>query len=235
MTTKNQKLKNILLFSGGLDSFIAWHYLNHPPVLFMKAGQSYEKKELATVKYFSKLYKDMELHIDKSINISTWEESNHYIPYRNVFFTMVASLYAPVVYLVGILGDSVNDNNLDATKKMGIFYNNFNNNPVIVTSPFYKMSKSQIVKWYLEKGLPLSDLLRTRSCYDKGTSGHCGKCGSCFRRWVAFENNGIHEKYDSPPWQWKEVNNYLKKIKKGLYDQQRSKETLFALKKHIEI
>lgn len=236
MTTKTILSERILLFSGGLDSFIAWHYLNYPPVLFMKAGQSYESKEFATVKYFSSRYKNMELHIDESINVSSWEEPNDYIPYRNVFFTMVASLYAPLVYLVGIRGDSVDDNNPAATNNMGRFYNNFNHNESVkITSPFYEMSKSQIIRWYLKSGLSQNDLLRTRSCYDNRSKNQCGKCGSCFRRWVAFENNGIKERYDSPPWQWGEAANYIQKMKIGLYDPLRTEETLLALRKYVKV
>lgn len=227
-----KKYKEILLFSGGLDSFIAWHYLGHPPVLFINAKQSYAKKELETVKYFAKKLK-MELIIDNSLDLSKWESKNHYIPYRNVFFSMIASLYASKVYLVGIKGDSVDDNNSKITKVMSRFYENFNSNKKIeVTSPFYEMTKKQIVKWYLDQKLPIDDLIRSRSCYDKNSKTQCGKCGSCFRRWVAFENNGIKEPYDFNPWEWEEVKVYKKNMKKNLYDKERTKETMRALKKY---
>lgn len=232
----NQKHNSILLFSGGLDSFIAWHYLNHPPVLFMDAGQSYAPKELKTVKYFARKYPKMKLCVDRSLDLSTWEEKNFYIPYRNVLFSLVASLYAPTIYLVGIKGDSVVDNNPNATRLMSKFFPNFNaTKNMLVTSPFYKMSKSRIVKWYLDQGLPLGDLLRTRSCYDKDSAGQCGKCGSCFRRWVALENNNIREQYDSPPWKWIEVKKYIRKIRAGHYDKERAAETLQALSKYIKL
>lgn len=232
----NYKNKKILLFSGGLDSFIAWHYLDHPVTLFINAGQSYVQKESETVKYFSQKYENMKLKVDNSLDLSQWEEKNYYIPYRNVFFSMVGSLYAPRVYLIGIQGDSVDDNNPIATKLMSKFFMNFNyDKKVVITSPFYKKSKSQIVQWYLKKKLPVEDLLRTRSCYDKDSYGQCGKCASCFRRWVALENNDIKEDYDSPPWEWIEVKNYIKKMKLGLYDKKRTEETFNALKKYKKL
>lgn len=232
----NYKYKTILLFSGGLDSFIAWHYLNYPPILFMNAGQSYIKKEIEVVKYFNKKYKKIKIHIDKSLNLTQWEEKNYYIPYRNILFSMIGSLYASKVYLIGIKGDSVDDNNSNATKLMSEFFINFNTNKkIIITSPFYQMSKSQIVRWYLEQKLSVQDLLKTRSCYNKNTRNQCGKCSSCFRRWVALENNNIKEKYDSYPWEWEEVKNYIKKMKAGLYDQKRTQETFYALKKYIKL
>ncbi|MFA6423574.1 MAG: 7-cyano-7-deazaguanine synthase [Patescibacteria group bacterium] len=227
-----KKYKEILLFSGGLDSFIAWHYLGHPPVLFLDAKQSYVKKEFGTVKYFAKKLK-MNLIIDNTLDLLKWEKENYYIPYRNVFFAMIASLYAEKVYLVGIKGDSVDDNNSEITKVMSSFLENFNSGQKIeITSPFYNMTKSEIVKWYLDQKLPIDDLKRSRSCYDKNSKTQCGECGSCFRRWIAFENNGIKEKYDKNPWDWKELENYRIRMEKGLYDKSRSKETIQVLKKY---
>lgn len=228
-----KKYDSILLFSGGMDSYIAWHYLNRPPVIFLNAKQSYWRKELDAVKNISKKYKDMKVIVDGSLDLSKWEEDDHYIPYRNVFFSMIASLYAKKVYLVGIKGDLVDDNNPKAARLMSGFYKNFNHNQeVVVTSPFYNMTKSEIVKWYIGKRLPIKNLLISRSCYAESSSGQCGRCSSCFRRWVALENNDVHENYDSPPWEWKEVKRYVVDIKKGKYDEDRAKETLAALKKH---
>lgn len=231
-----KKYDSVLLFSGGLDSYIAWHYLNHPPVIFLNAKQSYFQKELIAVQNIAQKNKNMELIVDNSLDLSFWEEPDHYIPYRNVFFSMIASLYSDKVYLIGIKGDRVDDNNPEATKLMSIFYRNFNHeNKVTVTSPFYNMTKSEIVKWYLDKKLPVENLLLTRSCYGTDSLNQCGKCSSCFRRWVALENNGIKEKYDSNPWEWSEVKRYLDDIKKGVYNKDRAKETIQALSKYINL
>lgn len=228
--------KEILLFSGGLDSYIAWHYLHKPPVLFFDAKHSYGEKELATVTHFATRHTEMQLEIDRTLDLSSWEKADFYIPYRNVLFTMIGSLYAPKVHLIGIKGDSVNDNNLEATKRMAEFYNHFDPEaPITVTSPFYEMTKTQIIEWYAKQGLPIEDLIRTRSCYDKSVEGQCGRCGSCFRRWVAFENNGISENYVSPPWEWQQVDKYIEDMKQGRYDEARTEETLKALSKFSEV
>ena len=230
------KHNEILLFSGGLDSYIAWHYLNKPPVLFFDAKHSYANKELKTVTHFANRHPEMILEIDHTLNLEPWEKADFYIPYRNVLFTMIGSLYASKVHLIGIRGDSVNDNNPEATKKMAEFYNLFDPEaPIEVSSPFYDMTKTKIVEWYLKQGLPVEDLTRTRSCYDKNTDGQCGKCGSCFRRWVAFENNGVTEKYDSSPWEWEAVDRYIEDMKQGKYDQYRTEETLQALSNYRKV
>lgn len=228
--------KEVLLFSGGLDSYVAWHYLDKPPVLFLDAKQSYVDKERTTVTHFANRHPEMQLEIDRTLDLSAWERANFYIPYRNVLFSMVGSLYAPQVHLIGIKGDSVNDNNPEATKRMSEFYNHFDPEaPITVSSPFYEMTKSQIVEWYIKQDLPVDDLVRTRSCYDKNVAGQCGRCGSCFRRWVAFENNGITEEYVSPPWQWQMVDQYIDDMRQGRYDEARTSETLSALSKFRQI
>jgi 7-cyano-7-deazaguanine synthase in queuosine biosynthesis len=227
-----QTFKSILLFSGGLDSFIAWHYLHRPPVLFINARQSYADKELKATRLLARRCK-MRSYEDNSFNLSEWEEKNYYIPYRNILFAMVGSLYAQKVYLIGVRGDRVDDNNPVATALMTNFFGHFNsNNGIRVTSPFYKMSKSQIVQWYVRQQLPIQDLLATRSCYNKFTPNQCGECPSCFRRWVALENNNIHEKYDVEPWKWIGAKEYIKNMKTGLYDSLRIKETIAALSKY---
>ena len=40
----------ILLFSGGIDSFIAYHYLKEPRTLYLDLGTPYTKKEIEFVK-----------------------------------------------------------------------------------------------------------------------------------------------------------------------------------------
>lgn len=230
MNTK-YKHESILLFSSGLDSFIAWHYLGKPPALFCDARQSYVAKELHAVKLLARRCR-MRLYVDRTLDLSSWEQRDYYIPYRNVFFAMVASLYAPSIYLIGIKGDRVDDNNPRATALMGSFLNHFNSNSILkITSPFYRMSKSQTVRWYIRQGLPVRDLLATRSCYDKSTAAQCGRCPSCFRRWVALEHNGIREHYDAPPWLWSGVGTYLRKMKAGSYDPQRTRETMEVLRR----
>lgn len=58
-----------------------------------------------------------------------------------------------------------------------------------VTAPLGNLVKHEIVRVGLEAGAPLD---RTWSCYrDHGT--HCGTCGPCFMRRIAFDMNGISD------------------------------------------
>jgi len=58
----------------------------------------------------------------------------------------------------------------------------------------------------------------------------CGRCSACFRRWVAFKNNGLEEEYEYPILDYKEIPTYLEKMSVQKYDPQRTFETLNALR-----
>ena len=42
-------MRQILLFSAGLDSFPAWHYLGRPPALYFDIRHHFREQELAAV------------------------------------------------------------------------------------------------------------------------------------------------------------------------------------------
>ena len=107
------------------------------------------------------------------------------------------------------------------------------NKKVEILSPFFKYTKSQIVEWYKDKNLSLIDLKNTVSCYSNIGTLKCGKCSSCFRRWIAMEKSGIHEDYLNKIEKWKKIPEYIKKMKiKGHYDEQRIGDTFLILKKY---
>ena len=60
---------------------------------------------------------------------------------------------------------------------------------VKLSSPFCKISKSEICRIAKELGVPLK---KTWSCY-KGESVHCGICGTCLERKEAFNGAGIKD------------------------------------------
>ena len=85
----------ILLFSGGLDSYIAWDYLGRPKTLYFDIGHKYCVHEIERIK---ELVPDT--IIDSRLRLSDWEEKDANIPMRNVFFVMMASFYGDRIVLV---------------------------------------------------------------------------------------------------------------------------------------
>lgn len=216
----------ILLFSGGPDSFIAYHYLNKPKTLYVDLGHRYAAHEIERVK---KLVPDTV--IDTRLNLADWEAKDANIPLRNAFLTMIASHYDSDVVLVVQKGE------LNIPDRSVRFFNQFqemltflSEKLITISDAFFDMTKTQMVKWYLKEGLNPDTLISTRSCYSPGENP-CGACAACFRRWVAFINNDIIEKYENDITKYSEIPEYIEKMKHGKYDSVRTEETLRALRK----
>jgi len=60
---------------------------------------------------------------------------------------------------------------------------------LVVSAPFVRMNKSEIVKLGAELGVPYKE---TWSCY-KGGKIHCGVCSSCRERKRAFQEAGVFD------------------------------------------
>ena len=216
----------ILLFSGGLDSYIAWHYLNKPKTLYVDLGHRYAAHEIEMVQ---KLLPDTA--IDTRLNLAQFEERDANIRLRNCFLVMVASYYDKDVVLVVQKGEL---NIPDRSVKFFNFYSDFLTDMweqrVTVSTPFFHMTKTEMVRWYLDEGLDPDVLLSTRSCYSPDDNP-CGNCAACFRRWVALINNDLSEEYTNDITKYSNIRDYIQKMNKGWYDKKRTKETFDALRK----
>jgi 7-cyano-7-deazaguanine synthase in queuosine biosynthesis len=197
-----KKEKTVLLYSGGLDSFIAAKLLKPDVLLYIKTGCRYETKELKKLKLAEKELGWKIKYVDGSF-LKTFEQNNGHIPLRNLFFTQIASLYGDVVYLIGLKGELSKDKNTRFKNKTNNLLNYLFNDKmdenfkkIRIELPFKSLTKTQLIKLYLNNGFDVDDLERyTVSCYHEKYNA-CGKCNACFRRWVAETLNGIERKYE---------------------------------------
>jgi 7-cyano-7-deazaguanine synthase in queuosine biosynthesis len=229
-------VESILLISGGIDSLIAWFYLKKPWMLYCKLGHKYQAKELASLKGLGQAIPEFKekLIFDNSLEIGSWEVGDKaYIPNRNLLLAICASNFSDRIYMGGIKGDDVEDKNPKAFKVMSKCLTKISKNRQIkILSPFWKMTKEQIIKWYLLQGYPAEWLNISISCYDKNYKGQCGECPSCFRKWIALESVGIKMESKKPMWKWPEINNYIIKMKNREYDIERTRTTFKVLRKY---
>ena len=219
----------ILLFSGGLDSYIAWEYLNRPKTIYFDLGHRYAADEVSVVR---KLISDT--IIDSRLNLADWEEPDANIPMRNAFLVMMASHYDQDIILVVQKGEmEIPDRTRDFLLHSGKEITRLRKNKgrlYVVSSPFIYKTKTQMVRWYIRNQFEMEPLLQTRSCYTPGDLP-CGACSACFRRWVAFQNCGVSEKHVKSILNYNKIPEYVEKMMKGEYDKQRTEETLNALTK----
>jgi len=183
----------ILLFSGGIDSLSAWFYLGKPKAMYINLKTKYSKKEMKCIKELQKLIPDLTVDIINDINFGQFEEKkNAYIPNRNLLLSIIASNYSNNIILAGIKDDVVEDKNPKAFKEMSKLLTLISKQRNIkITSPFWDMSKIDIINWMKKNVDNYQKILETSvSCYSKGNK-QCGNCPSCLRKAIAFENCGL--------------------------------------------
>ncbi len=179
-------MSEILLFSGGIDSYVAWHYLDKPQTVYFDIGSKYSEKE---VEFVSALIPST--IIDRSLFLGdTEQEDSAYIPFRNLFFALLGAKYADTIIIAGLKDDMVSDKNEDIFKEFSMLMTTLESRKLKVVSPFWHLTKSQVVKWFMDN-VDWSGhmLLNTISCYSGEV--YCGKCPACFRKWCALKDNNI--------------------------------------------
>lgn len=226
-------MSRILLWSGGLDSTIAWFYLGKPKTVFVNLGHKYHAQEYFTCKALAKRLK-MDFVLEKRLYLGDMEQEDAYIPMRNLFLAMVGALHGDTIYMVFQKGEqSIPDRSPKFLQEASAFLSFLNGRKIEVQSPFMDRTKVDIVKWFLTKGLPLDVLYRSYSCFAKDIfESPCGECAACFRRWIAFEHNDLPLIFKRDVKEWKGIKDYVHKIKEGYYEEQRAKEIETVLRRH---
>ena len=190
---RNEGEKVVLLYSAGLDSFIA-DFLFHPEVLLnVKIGSRYEDKENLFLKRQCNDLQISDRLVTEDLGfLGKFENANAFVPLRNMYFLMIGSHYGDRVMLSALKGETSTDKSEGFRNNLERTINDLKIKPTKITFPFKRFTKTQILKMYLENS-GNADLLReyTVSCYDKAHV-RCGNCISCFRRWVAEENNNLN-------------------------------------------
>lgn len=227
-----EKHRQILLFSGGIDSFVAYHFLGYPQTLYFNLRNQYAEKEMAVVK---QLIPDT--IIDDSLNLSNSEDPvTGYIPFRNLLVACRAVQYSDNIVIAGVADDRVSDKNENIFMKFSSIMSEMEGRDIRVHSPFWTMTKAEVVKWYLDKVGQRQTLFSTVSCYDP-SSRYCGRCPACFRKWLAlwtnnicwdFEDYGLMHRYYVEAYNWINHNRG-----KGLHPQ-RARHTLIAVRQFFD-
>jgi 7-cyano-7-deazaguanine synthase in queuosine biosynthesis len=191
----------VLLFSGGLDSFCLWHLLHRPPCMYALLGHKYEARERQSIGVLQAEFgfKNLEVTFVDRLTLGDLEMDDAHIPLRNVYLTMLASHLSDTVILGSLRGEQSYDKDKTFERLTTKLVSRCEQSKFRVIRPAAKWTKAQLVREYLKRGGKEKWLGYTVSCYEP--EGFCGKCQSCFRRWVAMSLNGIEEKYATKPYE----------------------------------
>lgn len=188
-------MARVLMFSGGMDSFILKQIFQIPnkECLFVRFGT---KENITEERFLDKHFPGVH-KVD--LPLVGFELDNKIIPFRNHFLALVGMQFANEIYFAFTAGDTTRDKDFVFKSQMEGVANYFSLSedkvrwpwPYLVHLPFKMQTKTQIVAEYLKQGYPPGDLLeKSVSCYN-GSSNGCGHCRSCIRKFVALKLNDI--------------------------------------------
>lgn len=232
---------SILLFSGGLDSSIAFFYLQSfltekPDLLHVYLGTKYSDIELKVVKKFSETF-NSNLFISNNLNLGQWEESNANIQMRNSFLIMNASYYSSHIFLVVQKDEqSIPDRSPEffnkITKYLNFLWKDKINKQLkrkfIIDPVFPHMTKRDMLKWFIKNFPDKVDSLlnNTFSCFQPRNGKACKSCSACMRYWSVFRWFGYLKDWDIEITKSESFKIYTKRAKIGDLGPNRSKEWL---------
>jgi 7-cyano-7-deazaguanine synthase in queuosine biosynthesis len=204
----------VVFFSGGMDSFVNLSWANtrrkfqhpRPVALYVNFHHRYAEREIAAARALCPKLGPTSLWI-RDLSLADIEDAKSRIPLRN-FYLLFAGTYYGDNLVFGMLRNEQPRDKRPATVYLAQQLLRSQYAPerkIEIHCPFSRMTKTEMLAWYFNQfgtSQKIKDLiLETIGCYDP--RGNCGRCISCFNRWVALVNNNVPgETYAAPPWEW---------------------------------
>lgn len=182
-----KKFNKVLLYSGGMDSWLINKIWKPDVLLYVNLKGRYNKQEMAHLPKECKV-------ID--FDLSQYEREDKIIPLRNLYLVMLATNFlgeeGGEICLGATAGDRVLDKSYEFADKasdlLTYLYSSQWWNPVAKTVKinlaFKDKTKVDLVKMYQEQGGSVEEVWNDSfSCYEPDEEGHiCYQCKPCFRK-----------------------------------------------------
>lgn len=218
-------MKKVLLYSGGMDSWLINKIWNPDVLLYVDMCTKYSKAEI------ERLPKDV---IIERLDLSKWERPDAIIPLRNLYLIMIATNYGDEICLGATAGDRVLDKSFEFAEKasdlLSFLYSKQHwteGRNIKVNLDFKNLTKKELLVKYLEQGGNIAEAANNSfSCYSPTPAGkECWQCKPCFRKYVSFKVLG----YDFGGRVDRIVKEYMRvyiipQIQKGTYGRGREEE-----------
>ena len=190
------KFKALCLLSGGIDSAVAADLLRRSleiTAMTVEYGQPVAEK-LAAISVCDWLGIPKVLCRVQSWNAAIMDDTN-YFPARNTIFLTHALLECECRKIPYIIVGANKDDQKDYPDCRPEYFRAFEEvarlgtrTQVEILAPLIGLTKAEIVKMAIERGLPLK---KTMSCYRPRDRTPCGMCAACNLRRSAYEANGL--------------------------------------------
>lgn len=191
----NKGFLTILPVSGGMDSTTLWRMLEESgrdflPV-YVNMGQEYAEIELATIRSLFPGKEIQELKIDVK-----FKQFKHILTGRNaiIIFALAELFREKGAWGEIWFGNLQGESPIEGGDKSLRFFNDIQqlltlmNYDVRVCNPLIGLDKPDEVAYWMDRDIEL--FKKTKSCFDPEVH-QCGKCQTCFRKYVAFKVHGI--------------------------------------------
>ena len=226
-------MNNVLLFSAGLVSLIAWNFLEHPKCLHITGHAKYWFQEMEAVLRTKMKHPEMKIEMVQQEWMRKYEEPDANIPGRNSLFAHIAAHYGDTIYLVCQRGEqSIPDRSPEFFEGISKWLTMLHGKVKVVSPVFAGMTKADMVAEYLKRGFPAEDLYVTYSCIT-GNTIRCGECKMCSRLAWALDYSDIlpSKLFSKDIWAWSGWKDYIRQIKNGSMESRRAEQTMFVLRK----
>lgn len=233
-------MRCVVLYSGGPDSFITLRWAQRSTELgfarvvpiYFDLGHRYNEMERAAIAATA----PGTMVSGVLSGLGRWEEDDAFIFARNAFLVLAAARFVPdqepgtIALTVQEDELSLADRSPEFLERMAELVSTLHPPGLKVMTPWLQHDKTDMVAWYLEQGLPVSELMSTRSCY-RGSSLllQCGNCAACIRRYIAFSSNHIEEEYRQDPRQGTMAREYVDRARRGEYSPKRRQRIMSTL------
>ena len=179
------KLKKVLLYSGGVDSWLINKLWKPDVKLYININGDYSEEEIK--------------FLPPDVNIINFplgffeDKITKYIPLRNLYFLMLASNYGEHLCLGATSGD------YGAIDKRPEFFDHAQNiinyclqkqsvsegKKIIIEKNFVYKSKYELAQEYLTSGGTIQEIIdNTFSCFNPKDYSPCLNCKPCFRKFM---------------------------------------------------
>lgn len=189
-------MKKILLYSGGMDSWLIDKLWKPDIKLYIDMNTKYSKEEI------SRLPEDVIL--DK-LDLGKWERDDAIIPLRNLYLLMWATNYMDnegcIITMGCLQGDRSLDKQSEFCNKAQDLLNHLyqpqwwlpNGRKVEINQYFKQFTKAELLKKYIDQGGDIKKVWNeTFSCYHPKEDGTpCRKCKPCQRKVISFYEFGF--------------------------------------------
>lgn len=184
------KGKKVLLYSGGLDSWLIDKLWKPDVKLYIDMSTEYSKQEIQN------LPEDV---IIEKLDLGNWERKDAIIPLRNLYLIMYASNYGDIICTGSLAGDRSLDKSFEFYDKTEDMINYLyspqwwipEGREIKIERQFKYLTKTELLKKYLDEGGDIEKAWKgSFSCYHPVGMETCKICKPCTRKFITFAEFG---------------------------------------------